>query len=397
MSSDADEQLERFPLSTLSHNECKSFLKALHPKNRSTSLILYSDGSLEVDHQNNLLGPDSMVVLNINDIESIDYSGGRYKNRFLYKIFGLTSLFASFIVMFMLVEAWFGAMFKDESLTDFELIATIAPLIWIYFDLNRINMALPEKISFKFADGSSKVVNGKLPDSDLYHGSVIIMSLSLIGFVIFSLDWGMERVPLLGDIIAYAIGFAVLSFPFWLLWSQLKSEKSLSGIESYEIPNGLTHMYFAALSLHHNRRLLMNQETQLATSEIEELRGKLMEHEKIISNISSANFIFAAPSPSLGLIAIRVSTETIMKNSCEIIGIKWKPNARNTLVSYLERYRSKQSMDSKIESHIRSIITLGNRAAHDFNLDWDEFRLAANQFCEIVMWYSETHFSEESE
>ena len=67
VSSDADEQLERFPLSTLSHNECKSFLKSLHPKNRSTNLILYSDGSLEVDHQNNLLDSDSMVVLNVND------------------------------------------------------------------------------------------------------------------------------------------------------------------------------------------------------------------------------------------------------------------------------------------------------------------------------------------
>ena len=397
MSSAADEQLERFPLSTLSHNECKSFLKSLHPKNRSTSLILYSDGSLEVDHQNKLLDSDSMVVLNVNDVESIDYSGGRYRSRLLYKIYGLSSLFASFIVTFMLVEAWFGAMFNGESFTELELIGIAAPLIWIFFDLNRNKMALPEKISFKFGDGSSKVVNGKLPDSDLYYGSVIIMGLGVILFVIFSLDWGMDRVPLLGDIIAYAVGFAVLLFPIWLLWSQLKSEKSLSGIESYEIPNGLTHMYFAALSLHHNRRLLMNQETQLATSEIEELRGKLMEHEKIISSISSANFIFAAPSPSLGLIAIRVSTETIMKNSCEIVGIKWKPNARNTLVSYLESYRSKQSMDSKIESHIRSIITLGNRAAHDFNVDWDEFRLAANQFCEIVMWYSETHFSEESE
>ena len=141
MSSAADEQLERFPLSTLSHNECKSFLKSLHPKNRSTSLILYSDGSLEVDHQNKLLDSDSMVVLNVNDVESIDYSGGRYRSRLLYKIYGLSSLFASFIVTFMLVEAWFGAMFNGESFTELELIGIAAPLIWIFFDLN-----MPDKI-----------------------------------------------------------------------------------------------------------------------------------------------------------------------------------------------------------------------------------------------------------
>ena len=33
---------------------------------------------------------------------------------------------------------------------------------------------------------------------------------------------------------------------------------------------------------------------------------------------------------------------------------------------------------------------MGNRAAHDFNLDWDEFRVTLNQFCEIVSWYSVT-------
>ena len=151
------------------------------------------------------------------------------------------------------------------------------------------------------------------------------------------------------------------------------------------------------MSLHYNRRLLISQESQLATSELDDLRNKLMEHEQIITNINSANFIFAAPSPSLGLIAIRVSTETIMRNACEINGITWKPNARNTLISYLQKYKSEKSMDSKVESNIKSIIELGNRAAHDFNVDWDEFRIAATQFCEIVVWYSNTYYSEESE
>jgi hypothetical protein len=397
VSTETNESVERFPLSAVSHNECKSFIKSLHPKNRSTDLVLYSDGSLEVDHENNLLDADSMIVLNVNDVEAIDYSGGRYNNRILYQLLGLVSLFSSFVVMFMLLEAWFDAMFYDGALTEIELIATFAPVLWIYFDLNRGKLAQPETITFNLSDGTTKQINGNLPNSDSYQGSVIIIILCVIGFVLASLDWGMQRLPLLGDIISYAIGFGIILLPFWLIWNYFKSDKSLSGIDSHEIPNGLTHMYFAAMSLHYNRRLLISQENQLATSELDDLRNKLMEHEQIIANINSANFIFAAPSPSLGLIAIRVSTETIMRNACEINGITWKPNARNTLISYLQKYKSEKSMDSKVESNIKSIIELGNRAAHDFNVDWDEFRIAATQFCEIVVWYSNTYYSEESE
>ena len=77
-----------------------------------------------------------------------------------------------------------------------------------------------------------------------------------------------------------------------------------------------------------------------------------------------------------------------MKNACDIKGATWKKNARPTLTSYLQRYRSIESIDSKIESNINNIIQLGNRAAHDFNLDWQEFYLVVNQFSEIVTWYS---------
>ena len=50
------------------------------------------DGSLEVDQQNTLLDKDSMIVLNINDLENIEYSNGRYNNRIVYQTLGLISL-----------------------------------------------------------------------------------------------------------------------------------------------------------------------------------------------------------------------------------------------------------------------------------------------------------------
>ena len=75
VSSAADEQLERPSFHTFSQDVIIS--QEFTSQNRSTNLILYSDGNLEVDHQNKLLDSDSMVVLNVNDVESIDYSGGR--------------------------------------------------------------------------------------------------------------------------------------------------------------------------------------------------------------------------------------------------------------------------------------------------------------------------------
>ncbi|MFL2968798.1 MAG: hypothetical protein ACJZ6A_06585 [Candidatus Poseidoniaceae archaeon] len=63
----------------------------------------------------------------------------------------------------------------------------------------------------------------------------------------------------------------------------------------------------------------------------------------------------------------------------------------------VERFPLSAVSHNECKSFIKSIIELGNRAAHDFNVDWDEFRIAATQFCEIVVWYSNTYYSEESE
>ena len=394
---DSVENVQRFPLSAVSHNDCKSFIKSLHPKNRSTGLILYSDGSLEVDQQNTLLDKDSMIVLNINDLENIEYSSGRYNNRIVYQTLGLISLLSTFIVLFILLDAWYHAMYFNERLTEVELSATAAPLIWVFFDLNRGKLAKPAKLVFRQQDGTHKEITGKLPNSDSYSGSVFVMVTCVILYILASLSWGIERLPLLGDIVGVILGLAFILGPLWMIINYFRSEKSLSGIESYDIPNGLMHMYFASLTMFQSRRILLDHETKLESSEIEELKVKFMEHENIISNIISANYIFEAPSPSLGLIAIRVSTETIMKNCCDIKGLYWKPNARVTLRTYFERYSKEMPMDSKIKSNVKSIIDLGNRAAHDFNVDWDEFRLAVNQFCDIVVWYSTIQLLDESE
>ena len=41
-----------------------------------------------------------------------------------------------------------------------------------------------------------------------------------------------------------------------------------------------------------------------------------------------------------------------------------------------------------MKSYLENIKQMRNRAAHDFNIDWDEFKVVAQQFCEVVKWYT---------
>ena len=195
------------------------------------------------------------------------------------------------------------------------------------------------------------------------------------------------RTPLLGDIIGW--GILILLGYFLLKWliGLFIVKGELTGIDSSDVPDGLTHMYFAASSLRSNLPSVQ-RESDITSKELQDIRERLSTHAAIISSIVSANDIFTAPSPSLGVLAIRVSTETIMRHACDNVGIVWKPNARPTLESYVQKYGSQKELDSRTRSYLENIREMGNRAAHDFNLDWDEFKIALNQFCEIVGWYS---------
>ena len=91
----------------------------------------------------------------------------------------------------------------------------------------------------------------------------------------------------------------------------------------------------------------------------------------------------------MGVIALRVSTESIMRDLCKRNGVTWKTNARPTLKNYIHSLNQKIEIDSKIMSKLDSILSLGNRAAHSFNLDSEEFLEVLKKFCDIVDWYSE--------
>jgi hypothetical protein len=282
----------------------------------------------------------------------------------------------------------FDAVFMGSSLGEGSF-AIYGAMIWVFFDLFRETMASPAHITFNLTGGENKKFLGDLPDGNLHRTSIIFVLIGVFFFLVFFLDWVFERSPFWGDIFGTVVTFLILWLLMKYLYDIFSDDTSLSGINSADIPEGLTHMYFAIMAIRSNTNGSPNQNTNdVPISELEAIKARLLEHELLLSTIASFDDILSVPSPSLGAIAIRVSTETIMKNACESIGVKSKLNAKKTLISYVHQYKTKAKLDSKIESYLENIRMMGNRAAHDFNVDWDEFKVILNQFCEVVNWYS---------
>ena len=378
---------EGFPISSLSHSKCKSLIKSLHPKNKKSELVLFSDGWIEEGKESEFLKPESRRILNVKEVKSVEYSGGKYRNRFIYKLLSIISLLSAFVMLLFSFEV-FDAVFMGSSLGEGSF-AIYGAMIWVFFDLFRETMASPAHITFNLTGEKNKKFLGDLPDGSLHRTSIIFVLIGVFFFLVFFLDWVFERSPFWGDIFGTVVTFLILWLLMKYLYDVFSDDTSLSGINSADIPEGLTHMYFAIMAIRSNTKdNPSNATNDVPISELEAIKVRLLEHELLLSTIASFDDILSVPSPSLGAIAIRVSTETIMKNACESIGVKSKLNAKKTLISYVHQYKTKAKLDSKIESYLENIRMMGNRAAHDFNVDWDEFKVILNQFCEIVNWYS---------
>jgi hypothetical protein len=89
----------RYPISSLSHSKCKSFIKSLHPKNNESELVLFSDGWIEEGKESEFLKPESRRILNVKEVKSVEYSGGKYRNRFIYKLLIIISLLSAFVML----------------------------------------------------------------------------------------------------------------------------------------------------------------------------------------------------------------------------------------------------------------------------------------------------------
>jgi hypothetical protein len=401
----------RMPLSSATHSENKSFLKEIFSSEDSESeLILYSDGSLVVDNDNALID-EKTTLLKLSDVRALNYHGGRYHNRSEYKLLNLISAMCGIFSLYTAPALAVGILYGEfgELSTDlFQYpalisLAHLVPLLfWIYFDLQRGELASPEHLEFIRDDGSKLIINGSLPDGGMHEtGTFGVVLGTIFAFFMFMI-WVVEQASYLADIILYSILILVVVLVVRKLINYFTDGEQLATIDSLDIPNGITHMYFAAMStgiIQSEQKLLSPKEIQETDPILIEMREKLGLHESIISSIASTKDIFQAPSASIGVIAIRASTEILMKKACENIGVTWKPNAKPTLDSFIHKFNSKRTIDSRTRTYLDDIRNMGNRASHDFNIDQNEFIITLQRFCDVVEWYSETFtlIGEESE
>ena len=121
----------RYPISSLSHSKCKSFIKSLHPKNNESELVLFSDGWIEEGKESEFLKPESRRILNVKEVKSVEYSGGKYRNRFIYKLLSIISLLSAFVMLLFSFEV-FDAVFMGSSLGEGSF-AIYGAMIWVFF------------------------------------------------------------------------------------------------------------------------------------------------------------------------------------------------------------------------------------------------------------------------
>jgi len=336
------------PLSSATHNENKSILKNIISDDSDAEVILYSDGSLVVNQESALL-EEERIALNLTEVSSIAYHGGRYHDRLQYKLQNLVSAICGIFSLYTAPALAAGILYGDfgkvpTELLEFPALIALAYLIpalfWGYFDFRRGDLASPEHLEFIRHEGPTLQIKGSLPDGGMHEiGTVGVFLGTTFAFFVF-IFWVVEQASYLADLILYGIFIIVALLVIRRLINYFTDGEKLATIDSLDVPNGITHMYFAAMSLgiiNTNISLDDKFETGGMHNELEVIRSRLQRYEEVISSLVSADDIFSASSPSLGVLAIRITSEKLMKRACENVGIKWKPNARLTLDSYINR------------------------------------------------------------
>ena len=149
----------------------------------------------------------------------------------------------------------------------------------------------------------------------------------------------------------------------------------------------MVHFYFALMSVKQSFNTATAPVDKDISDDLKGIKEELQQYNSLMKSVVSAEQIFTASNPSMGVLAIGISTETIMKNACERGGITFKPSAKMTLDPLIKQYNREAGIESRIKSYLEIIKEMRNRAAHDFNINWTEFKTTLDQFCEIVKWY----------
>ena len=377
---------DRFPMSIITYHSNHSSISNFFSFQRKEKIVFYSDGMLELEgNRSEIIDKSSFNIFNIHDAQSIVFRSARYKNRLAYNILQ-ASAFISVFSMFINVEYFFNFIFGDYKPSNLMLLCFLSPIIFLFSDFKRDLFAEPGAIIIKQEENNEKVIQGDLPDAGLHLFSSMFFLLIGIFFSLVSID-SVEFNPLFEDFIATILGVLILSVFGTILFHIIFSTKEINGIDKNDITSNITHLYFAMMSVKQNNNLNFLQQDEDISKELDEIRESLRQYQDFMQSVVSAEQIFNASNPSMGVLAIGISTEAIMKQACERIGINFKPSAILTLDPLIKQYNREAGIDSRIKSYLEIIKQMRNRAAHDFNINWQEFKTTLDQFCEVVKWY----------
>ena len=379
-----DDDDNRFLLSSIKNRVSHSIINNLvYPLE---VLNLHSDGVISVDNNNSesLLDKSHFDIVNVHETESITYSNARFTNRIAYVSLQSLTAILCFCFIAHIVEFYFF-IFGNYEPSNWELIFFCAPLVYLFSDFYRDKFAKPSMVIIQTEDGATKYLIGKLPDPQLHTVSTVILAIAAYAFLISAVD--MLTFTKYGSIFEIILGFGFILFCLYLIYTGYISKREVNGVNKTEISNDMIHFYFALKSIKYGSNNVMNTSSREISDELKEIKKELQQYNNLMQSVVSAEQIFTASDPSMGVLAIGISTETIMKQACERIGINFKPNARLTLDPLIKKYTANEGIDSKIKSYLEIIKQMRNRAAHDFNINWQEFKTTLDQFCDVVKWH----------
>ena len=374
----------RFLLSSIKNRVNHSIIYNLF--NPLEILNLHSDGMISVDNNKNesLVNKSHFDIVNVHETKSITYSNAKFTNRIVYvSLQSLTAILCfCFCVYF---EEFFLFIFANYEPSNWELIFFCAPLIYLFSDFYRDKFAKPSMVTIQTKDGATKYLIGRLPDPQMHTASTVMVAIATYGIMIWAID--MLTYTKYGSTFEIILGFVFILFCLYLIYTGYISKREINGVNKKEISNDMIHFYFALNSIKYGNGNQIDPSSIEISDELKEIKKELQQYNNLMQSVVSAEQIFNASNPSMGVLAIGISTEAIMKQACERIGINFKPSAILTLDPLIKQYNREAGIDSRIKSYLEIIKQMRNRAAHDFNINWQEFKTTLDQFCEVVKWY----------
>tara|TARA_B110001452_G_scaffold226749_1_gene201328 strand:+ start:920 stop:2086 length:1167 start_codon:yes stop_codon:yes gene_type:complete len=369
-------------IATTLHREHRSIIKSLFD-NSKIPIKLFSNGTLYTE-RSDPLSHEATRQISIKSA-TVRYHFADEGHRFAYRVSTIISLVSS-LLFFGLTMEWTDRILMgdlgngSEDLQE-HLFYFWPILLWISIDFLRDRIGKQERLEITYEKGKTISLRGDLPFQGEHNFSAVMISIGIATSAIVLSPEDDLSILLFGIFLWSALLYSLFSVLRWFLASQ-EGDKERSHQD-------LIQFYFAIMNIKEGEIKPEQFENKEEFQNIINMKEKLTEYQEILDQSKASKDIFTSNSPSLVVIAIGATTENLMKQACDSMGITRKKNARPTLQTFIHEYQTKAKMADKNISQLNLIREYRNRATHSFNIDWEESMIVMKQFTNFVEWYAE--------